>query len=169
MKASYDLLFYHRRPRFFTYLQTFIHRLEIAKRISLQSFISLWKRRQKPSIGCTFCKSPNIWITRWHPPCSMIVWQSNASSSPPSTRPKTAKAEMPKYKYKDRICQSKSGLFYALKLDSPGFHPVLLKSIHSESNGFLCVYDRLWPELSKMSVRDGHLVMWQKVSFSLQW
>ena len=56
---------------------------------------------------------------------------------------------------KVRACQSKSGLFYALQLDSHGFHPILLKSTHSESNGFLCVYDGLWPELSKMSVRDG--------------
>ncbi len=44
---------------------------------------------------------------------------------------------------KVRICQAKSGLFYAFKLDSHGFHQVLLKSIHSESNGFLCVYDGL--------------------------
>ena len=29
------------------------------------------------------------------------------------------------------------------KLDFLGSHPILLKSIHSESNGFLCVYDSL--------------------------
>ena len=44
---------------------------------------------------------------------------------------------------KVRICQAKSGLFYARKLDFAGLHPILLKSIHSESNGFLCVYDGL--------------------------
>ena len=44
---------------------------------------------------------------------------------------------------KVRACQTKSGLFYALKLDFTGYHPILLKSIHSEINGFLCVYDGL--------------------------
>ena len=44
---------------------------------------------------------------------------------------------------KVRICQAKSGLFYALQLDFHGLYPILLKSIHSESDEFLCVYDGL--------------------------
>ena len=55
---------------------------------------------------------------------------------------------------------------HALPCDFFGFNLILLKSIYSESNGFLCVYDGLWPELSKMSVRDGLLLMCQRVDFS---